>query len=137
MAAECEQSGTSQGEGRRVGCVLDSSAVGVGEVAVDGGPADPKGLSDHRHRVLPRAVHLLGHLELEGGHDRGSAAVAATGPSSGQPGAGPLADEVAFELGQRSEHMEDQLAAGGGGVDRLLEAAEPDPAVGEPGHGVD
>jgi hypothetical protein len=33
--------------------------------------------------------------------------------------------------------MEDELAAGGGGVDRLLEAAEPDAAVGETGDGVD
>jgi hypothetical protein len=29
------------------------------------------------------------------------------------------------------------LPPGGGGVDRLLQAAEPDPAVGEAGHGVD
>src|SRR5215218_4040115 len=35
------------------------------------------------------------------------------------------------------EHVEDELAAGGGGVDRLLEAAEPDPAVSQAGHGVD
>jgi hypothetical protein len=33
--------------------------------------------------------------------------------------------------------MEDELAAGGGGVDRLLEAAEPDPTLGEFGDGVD
>jgi hypothetical protein len=33
--------------------------------------------------------------------------------------------------------MEDELAAGGGGVDRLLEAAEPDAAVSEAGDGVD
>ena len=32
---------------------------------------------------------------------------------------------------------EDELAAGGGGVDRLLEAAEPDPAVSQAGDGVD
>ena len=33
--------------------------------------------------------------------------------------------------------MEDQLAAGGGDVDRLLQAAEPNAAVGEAGDGVD
>ena len=33
--------------------------------------------------------------------------------------------------------MEDEPAAGGGGVDRLLQAPEPDPAVGQPGDGVD
>jgi hypothetical protein len=73
-----------------------------------------------RNRVLPR---LLGHLELVPGHDRRPAAVAAS------PAAVRLADEVPFELGQGGEHVEDELAAGGGGVDRLLEAAESDAAV--------
>jgi hypothetical protein len=50
---------------------------------------------------VPRAVHVLSDLELAGGHDRGSAAVAAPGPGPGrgQPGGGAFADEVAFELG--------------------------------------
>ena len=56
--------------------------------------------------------------------------MAAPGPSSRQSSTGVFADEVAFELGQGREHMEHELAAGGGGVDRLLEAAEPDAAVG-------
>jgi hypothetical protein len=42
-----------------------------------------------------------------------------------------------FELGQGREDVEDELAARRGGVDRLLEAAEPDTAVGEAGDGVD
>ena len=33
--------------------------------------------------------------------------------------------------------MEDELAARGGGVDRLLQAAEPDASVGQAGDGVD
>ena len=33
--------------------------------------------------------------------------------------------------------MEDELATGGGGIDRLLEAAEPDPTLGQAGDGVD
>jgi hypothetical protein len=60
---------------------------------------------------------------------RRSAAAAAAGPGRGQPRAGPLPDEVAFELGQRGEDVEDELAAGGGGVDCLLQAAEPDYTV--------
>ena len=46
-------------------------------------------------------VQRLSDLELAGGHDRGSAAVAAPGPGPGrgQPGGGAFADEVAFELG--------------------------------------
>jgi hypothetical protein len=63
--------------------------------------------------------------------------VAATGSGRGQPSGGAFADEAAFELGQGGEHVEDELAAGGGGVDRLLQAAEPDAAVGEVGDGVD
>ena len=57
--------------------------------------------------------------------------------AAASPAAGAFADEVAFELGQGGEHVEDELAARGGGVDRLLEAAEPDPAVGQAGDGVD
>jgi hypothetical protein len=63
--------------------------------------------------------------------------VAPAGSGGGQPGGGAFADEVAFELGQGREHVEDELAAGGGGVDCLLEAAEPDAALGQAGDGVD
>jgi hypothetical protein len=63
--------------------------------------------------------------------------VAAAGPGRGQPGGRAFPGEVAFELGQGREDVEDELAAGGGGVDRLLEAAEPDPAVGQAADGVD
>jgi len=67
----------------------------------------------------------------------GRPAAATPGPSSGQPGAGAFADELAFELGQGGEDVEDELAAGRGGVDRFLEAAEPDATVGQAGDGVD
>src|SRR5918995_4201138 len=76
------------------------SAAVASEVPIDGGAADPKGLGNRGHGVLPGSVHLLGHLQLVAGHDRGSAAVAATGPSRGQPSRRAFADEVAFELGQ-------------------------------------
>jgi hypothetical protein len=72
-----------------------------------------------------------------GGQHRWATTPAATGPGGGQPSAGALADEVAFELGQGGEHMKDELAARGGGVDGLLQAAEPDAAVGQAGDGVD
>jgi hypothetical protein len=71
------------------------------------------------------------------GEHRWSAAPAATGPGRGQPGAGPLADQVAFELGQGREDVEDELAAGGGGVDRLLLTLVPVPSVGAAGNPVD
>jgi hypothetical protein len=63
--------------------------------------------------------------------------VAAPGPGGGQPGGGAFADEVAFELGQGGEHVEDELAARRDGVDRLLQAPESNAAVGESGDGVD
>ena len=63
--------------------------------------------------------------------------MAAPGPGRGQPGGRAFADEVAFELGQGREDVEDELATGGGGVDRLLEAAKADAAVGQAGDGVD
>jgi hypothetical protein len=63
--------------------------------------------------------------------------VPAAGPGSCQAGGGAFADQVAFELGQGREDVEDELAARSGGVDLLLEAAEPDFAVGQAGDGVD
>jgi hypothetical protein len=115
----------------------NKASGGAGQVAVDRGPADPKGLGNGGHGVLPRRIHLLGHLELVAGQRRRSAAVAAAGPGRGQPRGRAFADEVAFEFGQGREHVEDELAARGGGVDRLLEAAEPDPTLGQAGDGVD
>ena len=61
----------------------------------------------------------------------------AAGSSGGQPGAGAFPDEVAFELGQGREDVEYELAARGGCVYCLLEAPEPDAAVGQAGNGVD
>ncbi len=45
-------------------------------------------------------------------------------PRRGQPRGGALADEVALELGQRREDVEDEFATGGRGVDVLLQALE-------------
>jgi hypothetical protein len=117
----------------RLGC----SAASWSEVAVYRGPADAKGLGNLGQGVLPRAVHLLSHLGLVGGHHRRSATMAPAGSGCGQPGGGAFADEVAFELGQGREHVEDELAARGRGVDRLLETAEPDAALGQASDGVD
>jgi hypothetical protein len=63
--------------------------------------------------------------------------VAAPSPGGGQPGGGAFADEVAFELGQGGKDVGNELAAGGGGVDRLLQAAKPDAALGQASDGVD
>src|SRR5215213_8385897 len=63
--------------------------------------------------------------------------MAAAGPGGGQPRGRAFPNQVAFELGQGGEDMEDELAARSGGVDRLLEAPEPNPTLGQPGDGVD
>src|SRR4029450_6851930 len=68
---------------------------------------------------------------------RGAAAVAAAGPGCNQPRSCAFADQVAFELGQGREHMEDQLAARGGGINRLLQPPEADATVGLPSDRVD
>ena len=47
-------------------------------------------------------------------------------PCRCQPCLRTLADDVPLELGERPEDVEDELAAAGGRVDRLLEAAEAD-----------
>jgi hypothetical protein len=83
-------------------------------VAVDRGAARAEGIGDHRHRGLPRAVHLLRHPQLVGGQYRRPAPAAAAGPSSSQSSRCAFADEVAFELGEGGEDMEDDLTAGGG-----------------------
>jgi hypothetical protein len=63
--------------------------------------------------------------------------VVAASPGRGQPSRRAFADEITFELSQGREHMEDEFAAGGGGVDRLLQTAEPDAALAQPGDRVD
>ena len=75
----------------------ESSAPVAVKVPVDGGTTDANGLGDRGNRVLPRAVHLLGHLSLVGRHGRGPAPVATPGPSGGQSRGRVLADRVAFD----------------------------------------
>jgi hypothetical protein len=43
---------------------------------------------------------------------------------------GPLPDQVALELGQTAEDVEDELATGGGGVNLLREGLETDSPFG-------
>jgi hypothetical protein len=87
--------------------------------------------------VLTCGVQLPGDRELVGGHDPGPATGAAAGAGGGEPGGGAFADQIAFELGERGEHVEHQFAAWGGGVDGLLQRAGSDTLVGQGGDGVD
>ena len=51
----------SHARARNFDCAVVLFAVGASEMAVDRGAADPKGRGDRGDRVLPGAVHLLGH----------------------------------------------------------------------------
>src|SRR5512135_651389 len=92
------------------------------DVAVQGGPGDAQGATDVGDRGGLVVVEGLGDLRLTRVERSGASAEPPSGPGGGQPGLGALPDQVAFELSQRAEDVEDQLAAaGGGGVDLLLE----------------
>jgi hypothetical protein len=90
--------------------------------------------TSHRVATSLRSVGLREHDDQTG---HGRVLEAAAGSSGRQPGAGALPDQVAFELGQGGEDVEDELAARGGGVDLLLQAAEPDLMLGHAGDGVE
>jgi hypothetical protein len=85
----------------------------------------------------PDAYISRAHLEPVPTQYRRPTAAAATGPGGGQASSGAFADQVALELGQGGKDVEDELATGSGGVDRLLEAAEPDATAGQAGEGID
>jgi hypothetical protein len=57
-----------------LGTLLTNSALRASEVPIDRGAAHPQRVGNRCDDVLPRAIHLLGHLELMAGHDRGAAA---------------------------------------------------------------
>lgn len=85
-----------------------------------------KGPADFGDGIGLILVQGRGHLRFSGGQCPWPAAFAAPRSGSGEAGLGALADDVAFELGQRPEDMEDELPAGGGRIDVLGDALEPD-----------
>jgi hypothetical protein len=56
-----------------------------------------------------------------GGHGGWPAKADAAGFGGGQALAGALDDELADELGEGGEHVEDETTAGGGGVEGFLQ----------------
>jgi hypothetical protein len=88
---------------------------------------------------------LIAHRRLRQAHLRFRegefpAALASPGAGGGESRFGALPDEFAFELRQRRENPEDELAAGRGGVDVCPltgEHFETDPPVGEVLRGID
>ena len=101
------------------------------ESPVDGGGADAEDVADLRdgHRLLlvepARGAHLV-H-----GEPRRTATGPAAGSGGGKAGVRAFLAEVPFELRQCGEDVEHEPPAGRGGVDGLLQRAEPAAALGE------
>ncbi len=110
--------------GYRVGPAVGGAAVG--QVPVHRRPGHPEGVGDLLHGVLAVVVHRPGLRDLVGCHLELRAAVAAPGPGRGEPVAGAFDDQVVLELGDRGEHVEEQPATRGGGVNALGQRPQPD-----------
>ena len=80
---------------------------------------------------ISRATWALWAVSTEGRPPWRPRARAAASPQPCARGSGRV------RLGQGGEDVEDEFAAGGGGIDRLLETSEPDAAVGQASDGVD
>jgi hypothetical protein len=65
------------------------------------------------------------------------AAKTSAGPGGCEACLCSLSDDVALELGKRSENVEDELLLGGGGIHRFGDRFEADPAVVEAGDRLD
>lgn len=100
----------------RTGRLQGSVESGFSYLEACGGLADIQAVGDK----LPRS------LQLVGSDNRLASAFAPACGGSGQPGLGALADQVALELAQRTEHMEDEPSARRGGVDVFSQRAEAD-----------
>ena len=61
--------------------------------------------------VQPVGEVLSRPLQFLGGDDRLASALSTACGGSGQPGFGALTDQIALELAQRAEHMEDEPPA--------------------------
>src|SRR3954467_12119392 len=94
------------------------------EVSIERRPGNPQGLADFPDGVAlifskaPQLLDLLGSQHL------GPTKQPTSSSSSCQACVGPLPDEIPLKLCERSEDMEDELAATGRGVDLLLQGAE-------------
>ena len=109
----------------------DLSAAELGDVLVEGRAAHAEEPGDRGDRVLRAGEHRPRLGDLVGVEGRGPAEALAAGPGGGQAVAGALDEELAQELREGGEDVEDQATAGGGGVEALVQGPEPDPARAE------
>ena len=108
-----------------------------GDVLVDGGAADAEQPGDGRDGIVRPGQQVTGVADLLGCHGRRPPQAHTTGAGGIQSLAGALDDQLADELRQRGEDMEHQPPAGGGGVQRLMQALEADSLPAQPGDDLD
>ena len=108
------------------------------EVTVERRPGDIEPPADVFDRGSALVVELFGKGDLAGsaGKPRPTA-FASAGTGSSEACLGALPDDVALELRESSKDVEDELSAGGRGVDLLGEASEAYPFVVEGGDCLD
>jgi len=82
-----------------------------GQVLVEGGAADAEQAGDAGDAVARQGEHVAGLADLLGGHRRWPPQALAAGAGGVQALAGAFRDELADELGQGREDVEDQAAA--------------------------
>lgn len=120
------------------GCFFAAGLATSFERPIECRPRDPERLADVLDRVRAIVVERPGHRELAWIIEL---ARPATGPSSSprrrQSGPCPLADQLALELGESTEDMEDEFSAAGRGVNLLGQAPEADPPLRERVHQLD
>ena len=116
---------------------MTSDLLRAAGVAVEGAFGNPEGGADVGDGVVRVGFHRSGQGDLGGGERWFAPSPAAPGARGFEARPGALADEVALELGQGGEDVEDQLAARRRGVDMLLQAFEADAARVEGVDGID
>src|SRR6266702_2556233 len=120
---------------RSVSCGSAAMSALLFEVVVDGGAVHADGFGDLGDGVLPLAVRADGfvHAAHRGGLPGVQLGLAAAGAPAGTGGfealAGALDDQLALELVDRAENMEDQAPGRRGRVDLLLEDDQADAAL--------
>jgi hypothetical protein len=113
--------------GQNATVLLLSLFIGRVDVTVKCSSGDIKRPADFINRdssCVIKRLRLLDCFEVEGFW---SAAFSSPGPGGDEACSGALLDNVALKFGEGPEDVEDELSAGGGGVDCLGDRFEADP----------
>lgn len=99
------------------------------QVPIQRAPREIQQLADVRHGVLFAVVELEEQLLLSRAELLPPAPVSATGPGGLKASHRAFSNQVPLKLSKRSEDLEDQPAPRGRGVNRLLQAPEPNSSI--------